>query len=607
MRSFWSLSLQRQLALAIGLLLVPVVAAAIWSGMSTLGERATELGDQTRLVAYTTAAYINRDLTYLDGTAANLASNPEVRTLNPSLAESLLRRIIGGHPTIACIDLVRPSGEVVAHAMSATDGDEMKVGTTEWWGRVFHSGKRVVSPLYVGPSGVHYVILGYPVRDETQQIVGALGVFIDLKTLQDSVIAIPVPDGSVVNVVDQDGRLLARSLQGERYTGQLLPSDLRPVNYDREPTERMGIDGIRRIYSEATIDNSPWVVSVGMPMSLARNRAASLWARSFAILAFGLAGWLIVAFGLSRRLANSLGHLETAAQRIGAGDFTPVERRPMPTREFAELQDAFDLMLRRFNDTRSALDGQMAEERHMREELQSLQRQVIRQERLAAVGQLVSGVAHEINNPLQAILGFAELLQMQADVPESVKGDLRLIQKESARACSIIRNLAMFARQQPGEAAPVRLVDVISSVAELRQRRLESEQIELRIEDRSTLYVSAVITELQQVLLNFVVNAEQAIVASGRLPGRITIRACDIDGRVLLEVEDTGPGIPPDNEAKLFQPFFTTKPVGQGTGLGLSISYGIIDSLGGRIGYRNASAGGAIFYFELPAASAEAA
>jgi C4-dicarboxylate-specific signal transduction histidine kinase len=249
----------------------------------------------------------------------------------------------------------------------------------------------------------------------------------------------------------------------------------------------------------------------------------------------------------------------------------------------------------------------MAEERRIREELQSLQRQVIRQERLAAVGQLVSGVAHEINNPLQAILGFAELLQMQADVPDAVKGDLRLIQKESARACNIIRNLAMFARQQPGEAAPVRLTDVIGSVAELRQRRLESEQIELRVDDRSTLYVSAVITELQQVLLNFVVNAEQAILASGRLPGRITIRGRDLDARVLLEVEDTGPGIPPDNEAKLFQPFFTTKPVGQGTGLGLSISYGIIDSLGGRIGYRSAPAGGAIFYFELPTSPAEAA
>jgi signal transduction histidine kinase len=575
--------------------------------MNTYRERATELGDQTRLVAYTTATYINRDLAYLDGTAANLVANPDIRVVKPSVSEDLLRRITAGHSTIMCIELVRRSGEIVAHAMTAGDGEELRAPGTEWATAVFDSGKRVVSPLYVGSSGARYVVLAYPVRDDMEQIVAALAFFVDLRTLQDSGGGIPVPNGSVVNVVDRDGRLLARSEQPERYVGQLLPADLRPGDFHTEPAERTGIDGVRRIYGEARVDDAPWVVSVGIPMSLARNRAASLWARSFAILAFGLAGWLIVAFGLSRRLANSLAHLETAAQRIGAGDFTPVERRPMPTREFAELQDAFDLMLRRFNDTRSALDGQMAEERRMREELQSLQRQVIRQERLAAVGQLVSGVAHEINNPLQAILGFAELLQMQADVPESIKGDLRLIQKESARACNIIRNLAMFARQQPGEAAPLRLVDVISSVAELRQRRLQSEQIELRIEDRSTLYVSAVVTELQQVLLNFVVNAEQAILASGRLPGRITIRACDIDGRILLEVEDTGPGIPPDNEAKLFQPFFTTKPVGQGTGLGLSISYGIIDSLGGRIGYRSASAGGAIFYFELPAASEEAA
>src|SRR5690606_1911822 len=137
-----------------------------------------------------------------------------------------------------------------------------------------------------------------------------------------------------------------------------------------------------------------------------------------------------------------------------------------------------------------------------REELESLQGQVIQQERLAAVGQLVSGVAHEINNPLQAILGFSELLQMQSDVPEPVKADLRLIQKESARACGIIRNLALFARQTPGEAARVRLIDVITSVTELRQRRLESEDIELRIDDRSRQRVMAVKAELQQVVLN---------------------------------------------------------------------------------------------------------
>ena len=215
----------------------------------------------------------------------------------------------------------------------------------------------------------------------------------------------------------------------------------------------------------------------------------------------------------------------------------------------------------------------------------------------------MSGVAHEINNPLQAILGFAELLQMQRGTPESVKADLHLIQKESARACGIIRNLAMFARQQSGDAETIRLADVIKAVAELRQRRLESENIELRVEDGSSRRVLAVMAELQQVVLNYVVNAEQSIIMSKRQPGRIVMRTRDERDRVILEVEDTGPGVSPEDEAKLFQPFFTTKPPGQGTGLGLSVSYGIIDSMGGHIGYRSAPTGGAIFYFDLPAVS----
>ena len=325
------------------------------------------------------------------------------------------------------------------------------------------------------------------------------------------------------------------------------------------------------------------------------------WARSATIFAIGVVGWLLVALLLSRRLTSAVTHLHTIAQRIADGDFSPIEHKPVLSREFAELQDAFDAMLKRINESRRALDAQMAEERQIRTELESLQGQVIRQERLAAVGQLVSGVAHEINNPLQAILGFAELLQMETQVPEQVKADLRLIQKESARACAIIRNLALFARQQTDAAAPMRLSAVINAVAELRQRRLESEEIELRVEDESAQQVMAVSAELQQVVLNFVINAEHAVVGSGRLPGRITIRAYDRDAQVVLEVEDTGPGVSPENESKLFQPFFTTKPIGQGTGLGLSVSYGIVESLRGQIGYRRAPAGGSIFYVVLPA------
>jgi C4-dicarboxylate-specific signal transduction histidine kinase len=600
MMKVWAQPLRRQLFVAILLLVVPMLGAAIWFGVVTFRERADELNDQAQVQALRAAASIDRELTGLDRMARNLSTNPALQSLNPEAVEPLLQPQRLQRPSLLDLVLVDREGSAIARGSAASDimGDWMTLVR-----QVFESGARVVSPMQETPSGGHYVTVGYPVRDPAGSVVAVLACFINPQLMQDAFGLVLLPPGSVVTLAEESGRVLARSQEPERYVGEIMPAGRLPAAFGASSTERTGIDGVERMYGDALVAGGPWLVSVGIPLTVAFDRAVSLWSRTLTVLGLGLAGWLVVAFVLSRRLGESLGHLDAAAQRIADGDFSPLERKPMPTREFAELQHAFDRMLHRFNETRAALDQQMGEERRISEELQSLQSQVIRQERLAAVGQLVSGVAHEINNPLQAILGFAELLQMQSDVPDSVKTDLSLIQKESARACGIIRNLALFARQQTGHAASVRLGDVITSVVELRQRRLESENIQLRIDDSSQQSVMAVLAELQQVVLNFVVNAEQALVMSGRQPGQITLRTRDDGERVILEVEDTGPGIPPELEARLFQPFFTTKPVGQGTGLGLSVSYGIIDSLGGRIGYRSAPAGGAIFYFDLPAAT----
>src|SRR5512144_2435108 len=147
MRSFWSYSLQRQLAIAVALLLVPVLGAALWSGASTFRERADELGDQTRVVAYTTAAYIDRELSYLDGTGANVAANREVQALDPS-SEDLLRRITAGHSMIACIDLVERSGDVVVRA-TMPSVVEPHAPARDWADEVFRTGARFVSPVYL--------------------------------------------------------------------------------------------------------------------------------------------------------------------------------------------------------------------------------------------------------------------------------------------------------------------------------------------------------------------------------------------------------------------------------------------------------------------------
>src|SRR6185295_17881338 len=162
--------------------------------------------------------------------------------------------------------------------------------------------------------------------------------------------------------------------------------------------------------------------------------------------------------------------------------------------------------------------------------------------------------------------------------------EILFIKTQSGRAREIIRNLSRFSSQQSGPPALVDLSDVIAEVVQLRRRDLDICAITLEVQAATARKVYANFTEIEQVTLNFVINAQQSIENSGRVGGRIRIRAFDSGRKVRLEVADDGPGVAAENEAKLFQPFFTTKPVGKGTGLGLSVSYGIIESYGGTIG-----------------------
>jgi signal transduction histidine kinase len=180
--------------------------------------------------------------------------------------------------------------------------------------------------------------------------------------------------------------------------------------------------------------------------------------------------------------------------------------------------------------------------------------------------------------------------------------EISFVKTQSGRAREIIRNLSRFSTPQAGPASVVDLRDVVAEVVQLRRRDLDTSGILLDVELSSTRRVFGNFTELEQVTLNFVINAQQAIQAVEREEGRILIRLFDSGRKVRLEVIDNGGGVAPADEAKLFQPFFTTKPVGKGTGLGLSVSYGIVESYGGRIGYQANEWGGATFFFELPAA-----
>jgi signal transduction histidine kinase len=229
-----------------------------------------------------------------------------------------------------------------------------------------------------------------------------------------------------------------------------------------------------------------------------------------------------------------------------------------------------------------------------------LSSELVHIEKLSAIGELASGVAHEINNPLTTILGLAQLMLGRADVPAPVRERIALVADEASRAAGIVQNLLMFARHYPPERRPCSLVDAVHRVIALKSYQLEHDKIAVTLdlaEDLTVVWADE--NQMQQVLLNLVQNAHQAM---ARRSGEraLTVRLRLRDDRVVIEVIDTGPGIPPQLLSRIFDPFFTTKPPGEGSGLGLSVSYGIVAQHGGRLYAENRPEGGAVFVVELP-------
>src|SRR6202022_1136968 len=231
-----------------------------------------------------------------------------------------------------------------------------------------------------------------------------------------------------------------------------------------------------------------------------------------------------------------------------------------------------------------------------------LRSKLVHAEKMAAVGQLVSGVAHEVNNPLTAILGFADLLMENPDLPESARKDLRVILQEAQRTKQIVQNLLSFARQMPPQRNAIQLNSILRRTVQLRSYDFNSHGVDI-IEhlDEGLPEVMGDAHQLQQVFLNILTNAYDAVHEIGR-SARIEIMSTKTGDAVEVSFCDNGPGI--SHPDRIFDPFFTTKEVGKGTGLGLSICYGIVKEHGGEIlCHNNTGRPGATFIVRLPAAS----
>jgi signal transduction histidine kinase/sensor domain CHASE-containing protein len=220
-------------------------------------------------------------------------------------------------------------------------------------------------------------------------------------------------------------------------------------------------------------------------------------------------------------------------------------------------------------------------------------------DRLASIGEMASGIAHELNNPLTSIIGLSEIV-MRDNVPEDVKEDMGLIKSESHRAAGIVRNLLSFARKNATIKQPTNINAIIDDVLRLRSYEHGVNNIKI-IKDLDMELPDILVdhSQIQQVFINIVLNAEYAMI-SAHGKGNIVIKTEAVDGILKISFADDGPGIEPGNLRHIFDPFFTTKEVGKGTGLGLSISYGIVTAHNGRIYAASEPGKGATFYIELP-------
>jgi two-component system NtrC family sensor kinase len=288
---------------------------------------------------------------------------------------------------------------------------------------------------------------------------------------------------------------------------------------------------------------------------------------------------ILIATPVSRTITrplNQLKDLVAASRQVAAGDMSV----RVPVRAGGEV----GLLTSSFNT--------------MLDNLQTAQDQLVQSEKLASLGQLAAGVAHELNNPLGTILLYSDILLKELGPDSPYRADLEVIVNETKRCKGIVAALLEFARQNQVVAQPMDLNALIRNVVEMSRKQYESRSIQIQLDlDQELPIIQADQNQLQQVIVNLIENARDALPSGGTVS--IRTRNGPI-GMVTLEVSDNGMGIAPENLSKLFTPFFTTKPIGIGTGLGLAIIYGIIKLHRGQINVRSELEKGTTFTINLP-------
>ena len=404
-----------------------------------------------------------------------------------------------------------------------------------------------------------------PIFDEHKEFKGVLTLCYDLTQMRSLL-------GNIV--VGRRGRAYVQVEEGRSLEGRALAGA-----------------GLELLTVSSAVKNRPWTVVVEAPLDDFLGPLRTVRDAALLTLFMGLAGLVVLILFLVRSITRPISVLVAAAGKIGSGDFS--QRIP----DWGG--DELGTLSRAFNEMSEHLE----QNRRQNTDLQS---QLIQAEKLSAVGQLISAVAHELNNPLGAISGYVQLALHDACLPQ-LRADLGHVYSNVLRCRKVVENLLFFVRKSNKARKRVELNAAVQSALELLEYRLlktENVRVEQSLADPGPVIIGDY-QQIVQVLVNLINNACDAMEATVRYPeGKLVKIVTGLNGReTFLRVEDNGPGVPADIEAKLFQAFFTTKEPGRGTGLGLSICRQIVADHGGKISMENRVGHGCAFILDIPMGS----
>jgi signal transduction histidine kinase len=339
-------------------------------------------------------------------------------------------------------------------------------------------------------------------------------------------------------------------------------------------------------------------IGAGRPAELPLVRLVALYT---GVVALGL---LVLAyFGMTRLVVRPIESLSSAAGRVASG----ARSLEIPTggaMELADLGSSLQSMTDKLLSDEHDLRVKIEELERTTRDLRAAQDSLVRSERLASVGRLAAGMAHEVGNPIAALMGFEELLLAGDLSPEEQRDFLVRMKKETERIHRVLRNLLDFARVKEDVRGRGRVDAAIEAVTTLLKPQKDMRDVEVETKVQPDLpEVSLGDERLEQVILNLVLNAADAIPKTG---GRVRITAHADGDDVVVSVDDNGPGVVPSVRDKLFEPFVTTKEVGKGTGLGLAVCRGLVEAAGGTITAEDSDLGGASFVLRFPRAPSPA-